>query len=284
MFVKLLKHEWKATRSTLGILALALLGMGLLATLDLRFLIAGIQNNTGENPFLALLFVAMGMFLLVCFIGLCAYGIGTQFFLLYRFYKNKFTDQGYLTFTLPVTTKQIYWSSFVHMLIWSLISTVIIVLVGLIFILFGTATDGLINLDALDVIGEFFISLLELPWELLFNSPEMIIAGIFYVLTLLIAPIYALVIPMACITIGAVLAKKHKILAAFGVYYALNAVVGIVSSVITMIPSIIIGFATQNEGTLYTVTMAISFLLSAGLTVAGYFMTLHLMKNKLNLP
>ncbi len=285
MFIKLLKHEWKASRSTLSILALAALGMGLLATLDLRLFIAGIQNNTGTNPLYTMVQIAMLLLLAACFVGLVAYGIGTQLLLLYRFYKNKFTDEGYLTFTLPVKVTDIFWSSFVHMLIWLLISFAAILVVGFIFLLFGTATEGLVNLEFFDIIKRILTEMLDMTlWFEVFGTGQAIVIGILYVLILLLSPVYGLIIPMTCITIGAVLAKKHKILAAFGIYYGLNAVTGILGTVVGFVPNLLISAATQDVGALYITSLASSLLLTAALTVGGYFISIHLMKNKLNLP
>ncbi len=282
MFAKLLKHEWRASRGTLGVLTLALLGVGLLAMVDLRVMINVVGNMESDNPFLMLLTIAMGAFLLMSFVALCGYGISVQFILLYRFYKNKYTDEGYLTFTLPVSVQQIFWASFVNMLIWLAISFVAIIGVVLMVMLFGTATEGLVNTEALKGLWAVIQEIIDLPWEEIFGA-DMAFTAVLYLLQILVAPFMGLITPMACITIGAVLAKKHKILAAFGVYYGISAVMGIVSSVVSMIPMVFM-VAAGNEMAMMNVGLVSNLLLSIGLTVGGYFVSTYLMKRKLNLP
>ena len=74
-------------------------------------------------------------------------------------------------------------------------------------LLFGTATDGLINTDILTELHFLAETMAELYRET--GSPVLTW------LTTLISILFSTVIPMTCITIGAVLAKKHKLLTAF---------------------------------------------------------------------
>ncbi len=289
MFAKLLKHEWKANSKLLGLLTLATLGIGVLATILLRVLVNyGDALGESDNILLNMLMVSMSMGLLFALVALCLYAVGVQILLLYRFYKHKFTDEGYLTFTLPVSVPQIFWSSFVNMIIWLVISVVTVLAVIFLAILFGTATEGLVNGDIFQVIGEMLDLLSMLDWDMMLEEAFGPVAGasaVCYGLQMLITPFYALIVPMACITVGAVLAKKHKILASIGVYYGLNMVVSIASSMVSLIPSIFYTFHESADGSGYLLVMSLlSLVLTAGLTVGGYFVTTYLMKHKLNLP
>lgn len=287
MFSKLLKHEWRANRGLMGLLSLAALGIGIMAAIVLRVLV----NYGGEmlsSDDIALELSAMGMYAMLFFsaVALCVYAVAVQFVLLYRFYKNKFTDEGYLTFTLPVKTWQIYWSSLLNMLLWMVISLAVIAVVVALVVLIGTAKDGFINTDIFAALDElrYYLGQMDmdevLQWEPL---DSYMAAGVLHLIQMLIAPLYGLIVPMACITMGAVLAKKHKILASFGIYYAVNFVVGIVSSVATMVPSVLF-LGTADMGPYMVTTAAIELIITLGLSLGGYFTTLALMKHKLNLP
>lgn len=288
MFAKLLKHEWKANSGLLGLLTLAALGIGVLGAMVLRVLVNyGQALSESENVLLNMLLVSLSMSLLFIFVALCLYAVGVQFILLYRFYKHKFTDEGYLTFTLPVSVNQIFWSSFVNMAIWLAISLVTVFAVIFLVILFGTAKEGLVNKDIFQILEQLRMWIDMVDWGSMAEAlgAGYHVAGGLYLLQLLLSPFYALIVPMACITVGAVLAKKHKILAAVGVYYGLNMVVSIASSMMTVIPSIFFTFNPNSDGSGYFLTVTLlSFLLTAGLTVGGYFVTTYLMKHKLNLP
>lgn len=280
MFSKLLKHEWRASRGLLGLLSLMALGVGILATVALRVLTtyAGQMMNS-ENPLVMMAMISMEMILPMAVLSLFVYAVAVLVLLLFRFYKNKFTDEGYLTFTLPVTPTQIYWSSLVNMLIWRLISVVVVVAAVLMIALIGTAEYGFINMDVLRGISAVWQGVMNGLKNL--KGPELAAAWL-YAISGVISLLSGLVIPMACVTMGASLAKKHKILAAFGLYYGVNVVVGILSSVLMFVPTLMLSFR-NNTDSILLVSAAITLLLTAGLTVGGYFTTIGLMKHKLNL-
>lgn len=285
MFSRLLKHEWRANRGLFGILSLAVLGLGIAAAVVMRILVN--ERDRLEDileGYGSLLVIAMYMFLFFCVIGLALYAAGVSILLLYRFYKNKFTDEGYLTFTLPVKTTEIFWSSVVNMLLWRLISVVVVAAVVFLVTLFGTASNSLINDEVFEVIGKMFRLLRELNWAELFAERVFVVSFAEMLLMVLVTPLYSVLIPVCCITVGAVLAKKHKILAAFGIYYGVNAVSGILSSVLSAWPLLIFSPAAGNGKWSFAITFGIQLLVIGGLTVGAYFLTIHLMKHKLNLP
>ncbi len=289
MFAKLLKHEFAYNRRLLGLLTGAILGIGIMATVILR-VVCNYMGDVmdGNNFLLQMAMIGMTATLFFSAVALCLYMVAVQLVLMYRFYKNKFTDEGYLTFTLPVSTKAIYWSSFLNMFIWLAISSVVVVAIVTVALLFGTATDGLVNTGIFDAVSKFILELQEIPWDLVMEmeyAGQAIAIMVIYILTLLVTPFYTLMLPMACITAGAVLAKKHKILAAIGVYYGVNMVVGIAGSMMSILPTIFLNFGTADTSFTYmVVTTAINLLLTVGLTLGSYFTTTYLMKHKLNLP
>ena len=285
MFSRLLKHEWRANAGLLGMLSLAALGIGVLATVVLRILwsTSGELWWETEKGLGVVLVIALCMFLFFAVVALSVYAIAVQVILLYRFYKNKFTDEGYLTFTLPVKPTQIFWSSFLNMLFWLVIS--VLVVFGVVFLaaLFGTAEQGLVNMEVFDAMKDLLELFRVIDWQMLlqeqYSIPYLIVLG----LTFLVTPFYALILPMACITAGAVLAKKHKILASFGVYYGVNFVVGIITSVASVAPTLLM-MNSANPEVYYLISMSIQLAISLVLTFGAYCFTIHVMKKKLNLP
>ena len=284
MFSKLLKHEWKANWRLLSILSLAAIGAAVVGTIALRVMVNYGDRLSESNSFLNLLLLPLGLLVFVSFLALVVYAAAVLFVLLFRFYKNKFTDEGYLTFTLPVTNHQIFLSSAVNMLIWSVISVVLVILLFVVMILIGTSTSGFINMELIRELRSLKFILPEMAEaysEILGDS-----YGILTLISILISPVYNVVLAMTCITLGAVVAKKHKILAAIGIYYGANTVLGILSSAITTVPSLLfIGNDGLASSDLYfTLTMVAQLLIYAAVIVGGYFLSTKLMKNKLNLP
>ena len=284
MFSKLLKHEWKANWRLLSILSLAVIIAAVVGTIALRVMVNYGDRLSESNSFLNLLLLPLGLLVFVSFLALVVYAAAVLFVLLFRFYKNKFTDEGYLTFTLPVTNHQIFLSSAVNMLIWSVISVVLVILLFVVMILIGTSTSGFINMELIRELRSLKLILPEMAEaysEILGDS-----YGILTLISILISPVYNVVLAMTCITLGAVVAKKHKILAAIGIYYGANTVLGILSSAITTVPSLMfIGNDGLASSDLYfTLTMVAQLVIYAAVIVGGYFLSTKLMKNKLNLP
>ena len=284
MFSKLLKHEWKANWGLMSVLALAVIGVALVGTIALRVLVNYGDMISESDSVLVLLLFPLGMLVFVSFLALMIYAVAVSFVLIFRFYKNKFTDEGYLTFTLPVKTNQIFLSSALNMLIWMVISVVLVAVLAVVMILCGTATDGIINMDIINGFKEMDFIWQEL--SLIYGEIMGEGFGVLSVITMLVSPIYSVVLSMTCITLGAVVAKKHKILAAIGISYGASMILSIISSVVTSVPSLLfIGDTSMESSDLYfTLTMVGQLLIYLGVIVGGYFLSTHLMKHKLNLP
>lgn len=271
MFAKLLKHEWRRSVGTMGILGLAIVGVGILGGVILRTL-TEFSADLNEAAY-------VGITLSLVFMGLAMVGCAAamELILLYRFYKSKFTDEGYLTFTLPVNSHQIFLSSGLNILIWSLISGVVLFLGAVLF--YGIGTAGY-EYSALLSTDEWRQVLEELAPSAGYTA-TLILQG-------LIAPFYSVVIALSCITVGSVAAKKHKILAAFGIYYGISYLTSIITSTLTVLLSLN-ETMLQASGMDYIYdasaqTMALTIVWELLLMVGGYFLSTHLMKKKLNLP
>lgn len=272
MFAKLLKQEWKATSGMLGILSLGSLGVSLLVTGLMRFESADIAGVP------EIVWIPVGLMIFAGFLAILAYSAGVQIMLIARFYKNKFTDEGYLTFTLPVTTHQILLSSLLNYLIWTLISAVVTVTSFVIPLALGISGGGIFNNDVWKVLSEAFGLMLQ----------EEGVSG--YLTLVLVSSVISVLASMmlihTAVAMGAVLAKKHKILAAFGCYYGFSMVLSVVSSVLTFGVGITsVGIQTQAEVFgMMNGMIIVQMVVYAAVAVVGYFLSHHLMKNKLNLP
>ncbi len=268
MFAKLLKHEWRATCGTLGWMTLAALGVGVYATIALRILSSSFQNGGILNPAVSVSSLGLGLSLGLCILSLCIYVVAVEIILLVRFYRNKYTDEGYLTFTLPVKTEGIYWASFLNIAIWSVISGAVVALVAFLAVWLGTGE--LANIKAyLDEFLSFFV------WD----STYLVLDGI----QSLVEAAYSLVLALCCITLGAMLAKKHKILAAFGIYYLISMAQSIIDTILMEV--LVYGALEYTMGTdsAMNLYVGIEIAVTLALGVAAYFVTIHFMKKRLNL-
>ena len=276
MFSKLLKHDWKSNSVLLGILSLCALGAGVLGIFVVHGMIR--LEKTAENANAAAL-GATGLDSLLSFIVifLAIYLVAVQFINIIRFYKSRFTDEGYLTFTLPVNVHQIFLSSFLHILLWLVISVAVVIASAFMIIVIGgwetlQETAGILQDNLTDTS------------DTLANYPGYETYQLLSTIATICSVVYNLVLIMTSITLGAVLAKKHKILAAIGMYYGINIVVGLVTSILDVIPTLTEN-STYYESYDYTNTiLGITIGLHVVLTTAFYFISTGLMKKKLNLP
>lgn len=124
MFAKLLKMEFRSTWNVLGILCLSLVGAGLLGGVAIRYLVGASAPKEWLEVLCTLVITAAVLFFVVC-------GVAALIVQIVRFDRSRFTDEGYLTFTLPVTTHQVLLSSFVTSAV-NLIAVAAVGAVGLI--------------------------------------------------------------------------------------------------------------------------------------------------------
>ena len=113
MLSKLLRHEFRATgRIMLPVYALLLVSCGG-CTLFGRLL--------GRYPESTVLSVVQTVF--ATLFGVTTFGmlLLTLVLMVYRFYKNLMTDEGYLMFTLPVSRSQLIWSKLLVALVWAVV-------------------------------------------------------------------------------------------------------------------------------------------------------------------
>ena len=222
MFAKLLKHEFRATRGVVAILCAILLVSGLTMGLSLQRMISMAENDymsvvvtnetaaedaamtiSSEAPLLADILCVFLMIAAIVAISICA--ASAIFFLIYRFYKSRFTDEGYLTFTLPVTNHQLLLSSITN-------TTLNLLIVGVV----TAVTVLLIFLLALSAVPDVAV------WEELKQVwPEILAvlkqaaaedAGLLALMAFSgVASFFRQIIQlMLAVTIGALIAKKHS--------------------------------------------------------------------------
>ena len=273
MFAKLLKYEWRATRGFLGLLSLICLSAALVGGLSMRYLVWVSELDTQEDVAIVLSVLTM----IFAFIAIAIGAAAMQFFTLWRFYKSRFTDEGYLTFTLPVTTHQILLSGFVNCLLGVLSSLVALGISYLVLLLLG--------FSALD---NFFPSLWEvLPlamenlWRLFSGETGAFLAQL--TLGVVTGVLNSTVVMMLAVTIGSILAKKHKVLAAIGVYYGINMVMSLITSVL----GVVLGLSVYSSQSSSMDVLSSMMLMESGLflivAVGGYFLMYALVHRKLNL-
>lgn len=255
MLGKLIKHEWKAVAKTLFFIHLAIVAMTLVGKILVS--IKAVQKSD-------ILTVSMVM---VYVLSVIAVGIGTHIYLAMRFYKNMYTDEGYLSFTLPVKSWEHIVSKGLIAIAWMVIDGVVIFASILIL---AIPKQGYM---------EFVNSITHANWEWL------------YIVEVMAAVVVGLcAVPLTyyvSISIGQ-LFKNHKMLFSVIVYVVIKnvqQVLGVVVNVIFMLPS---AMGNMDDSTSASMTV-VNSMMGGGLLLqlvscVGFFLAIKfIMDKKLNL-
>lgn len=274
MFAKLLKHEWRSTREMLGILCLISLGASLLGGLTMCYLFYVSSHDGGGSEALKILSV---LFMIAAMIALAVVGVAAVVVYMGRFYKSRFTDEGYLTFTLPVNTHQNLLASLVNTAVGMVLITLVICLSGCLWMVIAFAgVEGFYQ-----TVWEHFPELWEKFWSLVQTHAGEIPWGVMArgMLSALTGAINSLVMLMLAVTVGSLIAKKHKILAAVGVFYGIHVLISIATAFLMSATVALSGGALAAMSGYFGRTA----LLMTALSLGGYFLMYWLVDRKLNL-
>lgn len=209
MFAKLLKYDFKATWGLLGVLSVIALGAGAAGSAVVRLL------NQGQGKFFETMLIISMIAVVFYLVG---YSLAAMFLLLSRFYRSRFTDEGYMTFTLPVNNHQILLSSFVNCTLGLIVCMLVTAVSFAILVFFGSEIlDG----QRWEFVKTCFDHLPGLLKEIGGGNILM------FLLMLLAGFVSQVMTIMLAITLGSIIAKKHKILTGVAAYYGLNMLINI---------------------------------------------------------
>lgn len=223
MLRHLLKYEYKATKRTFFPIYIALL---LVAMVNRIFHL--------EDADLGLVIVILALTGL--FIGLV---IITIMAIVQRFNKNLLGDEGYLMFTLPVTSDKLIYSKLLISIMWSIISVIVAILTF--FILFGTLDDIIYLIQHLDEIGASLVR--EIKFEGVgITSNDVTPLQIISLLSMLFIFNYALFILQVYLALAiAQLPKlsKFRSIVGFVAYFIINTITLVITEVVSDLAGII---------------------------------------------
>lgn len=170
------------------------------------------------------IFSMMGAVLTV--FAIAAYILIMQLLVLYRYYQNFFTDEAYLTFTLPVKRSTLFNSKLLNALIWTAANILVVTLcVVIILALTPLKSDGTgcLLVHTVETLAKTISSILN----------EFNFWGYVYLFLLTLAFLlysaFSTLLTYACITLGCTMVKKYKLLAAIATYYIANSVLSVFS-------------------------------------------------------
>lgn len=279
MLGKLIKHDFFAMGRLLGpayivMLVIALLGRGMTWLATRKAIMEGAAPAIGHiisllSSLLTIAYV-IAPFVIIFLAGF--YGI-------YRFYKNIFTDEGYLMNTLPTTPLNLVFSKLLNALIWML------------FTLLIAAASWYISVGHIDTLRDMISQVWEAITQLFFRNREAIHNELGVPLWVFVVEMLLLMLTwfarfaitwFFAIAFGQLISKNHKVLGAIGVYLGLEIIAHILSTgYLGLLGKVTNTAATNGIALQYTVLgNSILYLIIAVLLC---WATTAIMKNRLNL-
>lgn len=213
-----------------------------------------------------------GVSIAVCFGAIVALSIT-------RFYKNLYTSEGYLSFTLPVTAAQHIWTKLLASLTFYL-SAIVITFAG-----FFIVTVGEVLVEIVKAASYLFSQIVkEGGFDIVMFIIELLIA-IFTV------SIFETLLFYTCISLGQT-AKKNRVFMSFVYYFLYYVLTQVIGTIIVIVISILtatgalstIGeYVANNISWFKHVAVAAAIVINLGISAIFFFANRHIMIKKLNL-
>lgn len=268
MLGKLIKQEWRSTWK----IPTLLIGILFLATilLSLSVGVPAWKLERVETSYTALLLI------LLCYavwIG-CTWGV--ILYLTIRYYKSMYTDEGYLTHTLPVTTNQLLVSKALNFWIWNLLTTAAITISVCAFV----AVVSVLESGDLSFVVEIIDGFKELCHAI--NSSAYALPWQFFLISLLVCMVVTslsgVLMIIGSVNIGQLWAR-HRVAGAVLVYIGIYLVQQFVLQIMisnAMFAYMIRGIQTTSAAVTTVNKMAWivtvdSILFAVALYIASYF-------------
>lgn len=296
MLGKLMKYEWKNIWKAGTLMLLGMLVVTVIGCVVLRMpggVVTGLLDNNDINAtqswFVLSSFVAT---LILYVIMLLASTWGMLIFLGIRFYRSMYTDEGYLSHTLPVTANQLFLSKILVSGVWYLFITIGI---GIsVVALIVSLMTGLLNIGELSsVLTQYNGNIWEFMADAFYElgrtyEEEMGINMSHYVITLLLTyvagPFITMVTLFGALTIGQ-LSSKHKGFMGIMVYAGVTILSSIIGS--TVQSAFMFGANVANSASGITVSTNsaydINVIISLLIAAIMYGVSYYIMNRKLNL-
>ncbi len=287
MLGKLLKHEWKRTWQVGGMLLLGLVLVSFFGWLSFQAPLwqsmSDASHYSGVSVWDLLSFGTLFMYVIML-IGL---NYGIIIYLGVQFYRTMYTDEGYLTHTLPVSKHQILVSKILNSGFWMLLMSA------------GVYLSVIVLMASM--IGAFMPE--GYSWAELWNSIEpelgyvddifretfgMSANGYFWMILVvsLISPFCTIIILFGAISLGQ-LFTKHRVLMAIVSYVGILVVANLISSTIQSVVSVseIKRYVTDDAlvGGYVNIKVWITTAFSVVEAAVLYFVSYYVTSKKLNM-
>ncbi len=289
MLGKLIKHEFKAVNRLMIPLHLGLIIITVIGRFYVQFALGNFDRwNSSYNVWNGIIDVTLISFYIIALIAV--YVVTFLYLDILRPRKNFFTDEGYLTHTLPVPVWNHIVSKLIVALVWGFIDAILLVL---------SVISMFINMDVITHFGDIWNEIVE-SFPNAFGVPFGIGMLVLIIIGIL-GSIGGILIYYMCLAIGHSF-NSHRILASIGIYVGINMISSLVSSLFLALFGIgnfnagssgfslfFFGFSTVGSPTTealqsyFWATCCYNALISIITIVGAFLLTNYFMTKRLNL-
>ena len=294
MLGKLMKYEWKNIWKAGSLMLLGMFIVTLIGCIALYML--GASDSFDNNDMSAgqtwLMISSFAALLILYVIMLLASTWGMLIYLGIRFFRSMYTDEGYLSHTLPVTANQLLLSKVLVSGLWYLFISVgigVSVLALILSMMMGVLNIGELSSELAQYNGNIWAFLSDGIYELgRFYEEQMglnlLHYGITMLLTFVVGPFTAMIILFGSLTIGQ-LSSKHKGLMGILTYAGITILSSIVGSTVQSVFMFSAGVMSSSSGFSMTSNAAydINILTSVLIAAVMYGISYYILNRKLNL-
>ena len=269
MVKKLLKHEFMYYFRTFGMFLPIVLAIGVVTRI---FILVGNGSVISD--------LAIGSSVLMLVVACVALVILSYVVSIVRFYKNMYSSEGYLTFTLPVTNAQHIFVKLLAAIVCEAIC-VVTVIAAVAIAISGEPLAELVR-ELGNALREFFY---------LYGAGNAIVFIIEAIVLFILSAVSGTLLYYACITVGQ-MAKKNRILMAFGAYFVYYVATQMLSTAFVIIIMIletsgaldaIEAWLSANSVIAIHIYLCGAIVIGTALAAAYWLVTQHIMTKKLNL-
>lgn len=269
MFAKLLKHDFNHYFKLWLIGAVTACGMAVVGGMCLSCL------PLLYNAQFALISLVFTLAVIVSALSIVAFYVLSMVLICMRYAKNCFTDEGYLTFTLPVKRSTVFNAKFVSGLLYNLMTIAVTLLAVFIFLFIG---------------ADKFVGMLSEGISLFLRDFSAAFGGYAFcyallcIVILLLLQVFNISIIYFAITFAGTRVRKNKLLAGIGVYY----LSGVITGIAAQLAIYAINFIVSVRNPMMSHPAMIVILLIAAVWIFGvdaalYYSQLNMLDKKLEL-
>lgn len=275
MLKKMFKYDWKSSwkvPTAINVFLILITFIGILSLVSPFWKI--------ESDYMAAL---LAFAIVFYYIAICAGSIAVNVYMAVRYYKSIYSDEGYLTNTLPVTARQLVLSKVFIGVIWTFITGVVVTgsILGLIFVAGITSVEVNIFAELATLWTEILPEFLSIMGMNVFSFI------VFCILYFIIGTFFSILMMYSAVALGQ-LFTRHKVAGAIIWYIAEYTVIQMGGSLLVNLPLLVnmnpnVPPDNSAVSTFINLFLIGSLVISLVLSIVLYFITERMLAKKLNL-